>query len=221
LPLASCLSVLFPTLTLFFISYHRYLSDEEATRAAHDSEGFYKTGDIARREGEYFFILGRASVDMLKSGGYKISALDVERECLGLPYVDEVMVVGVEDAEWGQRVAAAVRLRDDQTTYEYSPGPGSGSGRGQGGKPLTLAQLRKDLGGKLARYKLPTLLRVIDGELPKNATGKVSKKVSGPVLFPANYAEIPDVQVWSPASGSGSGSASKSPKKDTTGMARL
>jgi malonyl-CoA/methylmalonyl-CoA synthetase len=152
---------------------------------------------------------------MLKSGGYKISALDVERECLGLPYVDEVMVVGVEDAEWGQRVAAAVRLRDDQTTYKYSSRPGSGSGSGSGrGKPLTLAQLRKDLGGKLARYKLPTLLRVVDGELPKNATGKVSKKVSGPVLFPANYAEIPDVQVWS-------GSASKSPKKDTTGMARL
>ncbi|KIX98675.1 uncharacterized protein Z520_05976 [Fonsecaea multimorphosa CBS 102226] len=184
-----------------------YLSDEAATRAAHDAEGFYKTGDIARREGDYYFILGRASVDILKSGGYKISALDIERECLGLPYINEVMVVGVEDAEWGQRIAAAVSLRDDQTTYSCHP---SGSGSG---KALTLAQLRKDLSGKLARYKLPTILRVVDGELPKNATGKVSKKVSGPVLFPANYAEIPDVQVWS-------GSAS-SPERDARGLARL
>ncbi|OAG42562.1 hypothetical protein AYO21_03147 [Fonsecaea monophora] len=181
-----------------------YLSDEQATRDAHDSDGFYKTGDIGRREGEYYFILGRASVDILKCGGYKISALDIERECLGLPYINEVMVVGVDDAEWGQRVAAAVTLRDDQTTYSYRP---TGSCTA-----LTLAQLRKDLGDKLARYKLPTILRVIEGELPKNATGKVSKKVSGPALFPANYAEIPEVQVWNNTSSS---------RRDTTGMARL
>ncbi|KIW99321.1 uncharacterized protein Z519_00984 [Cladophialophora bantiana CBS 173.52] len=173
-----------------------YLSDEQATRAAHDANGFYKTGDIARREGAYYFILGRASVDILKSGGYKISALDVERECLGLPYINEVMVVGVDDAEWGQRVAAAVSLRADQTTYAYSFRGGSDDGS-RGGRQLTLEQLRKDLADKLARYKLPTLLRVIDGELPKTATGKVSKKATGPLLFPENYAQIPDVQIWS------------------------
>lgn len=49
---------------------------------------------------------------VLKSGGYKISALDVEREILGLDYVSEAAVVGVEDEEWGQRVAAAVVLKD-------------------------------------------------------------------------------------------------------------
>ena len=48
---------------------------------------------------------------VLKSGGYKISALDVEREILGLEYVAEVMVVGVEDEEFGQRVAAAIVLK--------------------------------------------------------------------------------------------------------------
>ena len=102
--------------------------DAEATEKAHDEDGYFKTGDIARREGNKYFILGRASVDskheerrfhftrvankstVLKSGGYKISALDVEREILGLPYVAEVMVVGVEDEEFGQRVAAAVVL---------------------------------------------------------------------------------------------------------------
>lgn len=91
--------------------------------------GFFKTGDIARREGPYYFIMGRASIDsrynsmrisisitnseVLKSGGYKISALDIERELLGLDYVSEVMVVGVEDEEFGQRVAAAIVLKGD------------------------------------------------------------------------------------------------------------
>ncbi|OAP61661.1 hypothetical protein AYL99_03864 [Fonsecaea erecta] len=192
-----------------------YLSDEAATRATHDAQGFYKTGDIARREGKYYFILGRASVDILKSGGYKISALDVERECLGLPYVNEVMVVGVDDPEWGQRVAAAVTLREDQSTYSYR----GSSGGNSGSRALTLAQLRSDLAGKLARYKLPTLLRVVDGELPKNATGKVAKKVSGPMLFPANYAQIPEVQVWSNAAGATGPSSPE--RRNTAGMARL
>jgi malonyl-CoA/methylmalonyl-CoA synthetase len=51
------------------------------------------------------------SLLVLKSGGYKISALDVEREILGLEYVAEVVVVGVEDEEFEQRVAAAVVLK--------------------------------------------------------------------------------------------------------------
>ena len=51
-------------------------------------------------------------VTVLKSGGYKISALDVEREILGLDYISEVAVVGVEDEEFGDRVAAAIVLND-------------------------------------------------------------------------------------------------------------
>ena len=58
-------------------------------------------GDTAWREGHYYFILGRASLDIIASGGYKISALDIERECLALPYLEEVMVVDVEDEEFG------------------------------------------------------------------------------------------------------------------------
>ncbi|KAK9855033.1 AMP-dependent synthetase/ligase [Penicillium brevicompactum] len=90
------------------LMFSKYLFDEKATADAHDSEGYFKSGDIARREGRYYFILGRASIDIIKSGGYKISALDIEREILGLDYVSEVMVVGVEDEEFGQRVAATV-----------------------------------------------------------------------------------------------------------------
>ncbi|EEH40099.2 acyl-activating enzyme [Paracoccidioides lutzii Pb01] len=169
--------------------FSKYLYDEVATVEAHDADGFFKTGDVARREGNYYFILGRASLDILKSGGYKISALDIEREILGLPYVSEVMVVGVADDEFGQRVAAVVSLRDDQTMYRCAE-------NGWVGKDFTLDVLRRDLRKKLAAYKMPTLLRVVEGELPKSGTGKVVKKELGPKFFPADYHREFEVQVW-------------------------
>jgi malonyl-CoA/methylmalonyl-CoA synthetase len=130
-------------------------------------------------------MLNIASVDIIKSGGYKISALDIERECLGLPYVEEVMCVGVEDDEFGQRVAAAIKLREDQNIYSV------------GGKELTIDGLRNDLRGRLAGYKLPTLLRILDTELPKTASGKVQKKLLGPRLFPCpGWQTTPEIQIW-------------------------
>ncbi|UZP43538.1 hypothetical protein NXS19_011350 [Fusarium pseudograminearum] len=92
--------------------FAKYLMEPETTKNAHDADGWYRTGDIARREGNFYFIVGRASVDIIKSGGYKISALDIERACLALPYVNEAMVVGVEDDEFGQRVGAVLALKN-------------------------------------------------------------------------------------------------------------
>lgn len=164
--------------------------DPEATKNAHDADGWYKTGDIARCEGGYYFIVGRASVDIIKSGGYKISALDIERACLTLPYVNEAMVVGVEDEEFGQRVGAVLVVKN-------------ASG-------ITLEKVRNDLRGQLAGYKLPTVLRVMDREIPKGATGKVQKKILGPKLLPSpGYEKIAEVQVW------------KKPKKAQLVQARL
>ncbi|KAF2167604.1 hypothetical protein M409DRAFT_22406 [Zasmidium cellare ATCC 36951] len=153
--------------------FSKYLGDPEATRKAHDADGFYKTGDIAEKRGNNYFILGRASIDIIKTGGYKVSALDVERALLGLPYVAEAMVVGVEDDTYGQRVGAAVVLR-----------PGH-----DGATPkISLAGMRKDLRDSLVAYKMPTLLRVVP-VLPKSPTGKVSKKILGPQLFSPQKAE--------------------------------
>lgn len=113
----------------------------------------------------------------MKSGGYKISALDVEREMLGLPYVSEAMVCGVEDEEFGERVAAAVVLKGRDT--------------------LRIDELRKDLRDSLPGYQMPTLLRVVK-EIPKNTMGKVMKKLIRPQLYPPEG--HPDVQRWtSPA----------------------
>jgi malonyl-CoA/methylmalonyl-CoA synthetase len=109
----------------------------------------------------------------MKSGGYKISALDVEREILGLPYISEVMVIGVEDEEFGERVAAAIVLKDKTG--------------------LKLDDLRKDLRGSLPGYQMPTVLRVVN-EIPKNATGKTMKKQLRPQMFPPEGHA--DIQRW-------------------------
>ena len=153
----------------------KYLSDKEATIAAFNNDGYFKTGDIARREGDFYFIEGRASSDILKSGGYKMSALDVEREMLGLDYVSEVAIVGVDDEEFGQRVAALVVLQ--ASSHEY----------------LSIDQLRSDLRASLAGYKMPTLLRLV-ASIPKNAMGKVSKGRLAVEMFPQQG--HPDIQTW-------------------------
>ncbi|TKA32419.1 hypothetical protein B0A50_01525 [Salinomyces thailandicus] len=167
--------------------FSKYLFNPEATRAAHTEDGYYRTGDIARREGEWYWILGRASVDIIKSGGYKLSALDIEREIMGLPYVAEVMVVGVPDEEFGERVASAVVLKEGDADGEQAVGSG-----------LSIQRLRDDLRSRLAGYKMPTLLRLVEGELPKSGTGKVVKKVLGPQFFPSHCRKLAEVQVWSP-----------------------
>ena len=91
------------------------------------------------------------------------------------------MVVGVEDEEYGQRVAATVSLKTDQNTSR---------------KNLTLAELREALRDRMAKYKIPTILRVVQGELPKSGTGKVQKRILGPQYFPKNYRDLPEIQVW-------------------------
>jgi malonyl-CoA/methylmalonyl-CoA synthetase len=173
-----------------FNMFSKYLHDADATKKAHDDEGYYKTGDVARKEGRYYFIMGRSDIDILKSGGYKISALDVERELLALPYISEAMVVGVPDDEFGQRVGAAVSLRTDKLAQDFYKETGRSS------MQLDLDDLRSDVRSRLAGYKMPTLLRVVQGEIPKGGTGKVVKKILGPQFFPETYRDDPEVQVW-------------------------
>ena len=168
--------------------FAKYLFDNEATARAHDKDGFFRTGDILRREGGYYFVVGRESVDIIKSGGYKISATEVERACMNLPYVGEVAVLGVPDEEFGERVAAVVFPKFPPTAI---------CNIGDDTK-LTIDRLRSDLRTELAPYKLPTLLRVVAEELPKGGTGKVQKKILGPKMFPKSWREGSnnDVQMW-------------------------
>ncbi|KAH2934129.1 hypothetical protein KXW73_004058 [Aspergillus fumigatus] len=138
-----------------FLEYWR---QPDATAREFTADGWFKTGDVARRDGSgAYFIQGRASVDLIKSGGYKISALEVERKMLGLDTIEEVAVVGLADEEWGQRVAAVVKQR-----------PGT--------EPLDLLGLRAQLKQEMAPYKIPTVLKVVDC-IERNAMGKVNKKI--------------------------------------------
>jgi malonyl-CoA/methylmalonyl-CoA synthetase len=129
-------------------------------------------------------------MDIIKSGGYKISALDIEREILSLPYISEVMVVGVTDEEFGQRVAAVLSLQEEELGCDFFDSHGDGT------ILLTIDDLRRDLRKRLAGYKLPTLLKVVEGDLPKTASGKVLKKVLGAKYFPDDYESCPGVQIW-------------------------
>lgn len=98
-----------------------------------------------------------------------------------LEYISECMVVGVKDAKVGQRVAAAIVLKDDQDEENQA---------------LSLIDLRNDLSHRLANYKMPTILRIIEDELPKTATGKVSKHTLCQKLFPPDYRSLSEVQFW-------------------------
>ena len=118
-------------------------------------EGWFKTGDIAFLErGGSYRILGRESVDIIKSGGYKISALEIEEVLREHPLVEQCAVVGVADPRWGERIGAALVLSE--------------------GSSIELEELRDWASGRLARYKLPTRLLVLPS-LPRNSMGKVIK----------------------------------------------
>jgi malonyl-CoA/methylmalonyl-CoA synthetase len=134
-----------------FAGYH---GREAATRDAFQ-DGWFRTGDVARREpAGHIVLLGRTSVDILKSGGEKISALEVEEVLRDHPSIAEVAVVGVPDSEWGDRVTAVAVLKD--------------------GAALDLDTLRAWAKERLLPYKVPRALVVVD-ELPRNAMGKVQK----------------------------------------------
>jgi malonyl-CoA/methylmalonyl-CoA synthetase len=134
--------------------FREYWRREQATRECFRHGGWFRTGDVGVREDGVYRLLGRQSVDIIKSGGEKISALEIESVLADHPAIRECAVVGTPDPEWGQRVAAAVVLED--------------------GADLDLESLRGWCKARLAVYKVPTALHLLD-ELPRNAMGKVTK----------------------------------------------
>jgi len=133
--------------------FREYWNNPEAT-AQGFVEGWFRTGDVAVRERGYYRIMGRQSVDIIKSGGYKISALEIENVLLAHPAIRECAVLGVEDPTWGEIVAVAAVLR--------------------AGEALDIGALTAWCSGKLSPYKLPRRLAIV-ASLPRNAMGKVLK----------------------------------------------
>jgi malonyl-CoA/methylmalonyl-CoA synthetase len=109
---------------------------------------------MAVLETGYYRIMGRLSVDIIKSGGYKLSALEIEAALLEHPLIAECAVIGLSDETWGEAVTAVVVTK--------------------GHAPLELSGLRDWCKGRLSVYKVPQRLLVAT-ELPRNAMGKVTK----------------------------------------------
>ena len=133
-----------------FLEYWRRPGE---TRAAF-RDGWFRTGDVALVENGSFRLLGRTSIDIIKTGGFKVSALEIEEVLRTHPAIAECAVVGVSDEDWGECVSAAVELRD--------------------GASLSLDDLQQWAKSYLAPYKIPRALRQVP-ELPRNAMGKVVK----------------------------------------------
>ena len=113
--------------------FSHYWGRPEATAEAFDERGFFRTGDCVevRRDGRFFDVLGRISADIVKTGGHKVSALEVEAKLLEHPLVAEVAVVGVPDEAYGE-VGSAIVVRGGGRRGGEEEGRGGG-GLGGGG----------------------------------------------------------------------------------------
>ena len=128
----------------------------EATREAFTLSGWFRTGDIGYLDEEgYLFICDRKK-DMIITGGENVYPAEVESELVAHPDIAEVAVVGLPDEKWGETVAAVITLSSDREP--------------------SLEDLNQFLADRLARYKRPRVLHVMD-LLPRNPAGKVQKFV--------------------------------------------
>ena len=133
--------------------FSEYWNKPDATREAF-RDGWFLTGDTAVLENGRYRILGRTSIDILKTGGHKVSALEIEEALRRHPGIAECCIIGVADEEWGERVGAVVVLHP--------------------GHALDLPSLRAWARECLAPHKLPSRLVSLEA-LPRNAMGKVVK----------------------------------------------
>ncbi len=140
-----------------------YWQRSDATQKAFTADGWFRTGDIAVNEDGYIRMLGRDSIDIIKSGGYKISALELEEVLRIHPAVSDCSVIGVPNDEWGEVVSAVLILKDPAV----SP-----------------ADINSWLRERLPGYKIPRQYRIV-AELPRNAMGKVTKNDLKPLFLPS------------------------------------
>lgn len=134
--------------------FGEYWKRPEATKDSFTVDGWFKTGDVAVIENGYIRIMGRNSVDIIKSGGYKISALEIEEVLRSSPHVKDCAVVGLENEEWGELVAAAIVVAGDQSVDTS----------------LINIWMRE----RMPAYRVPRKYIILK-DLPRNAMGKVTK----------------------------------------------
>jgi len=132
-----------------------YWENPKATKETFSDDGWFKTGDIAILEDRYYRIMGRSSVDIIKTGGEKVSALEIESTLLEHEDIQECAVIGIPDKTWGEAIIAVIVLRDS-------------------GKLLSKEDLKAWCKSCMSAYKVPKRFEVMDA-LPRNAMGKITK----------------------------------------------
>lgn len=133
--------------------FQEYWQKKEATENTFTEDGWFKTGDVAVDEDGYYKILGRSSIDIIKSGGYKISALEIEEVLRTHSAITDCSVVGIDNEEWGELVVAAIIVNDSS---------------------LDINALNTWMRERMPSYRVPRRYKIVD-ELPRNAMGKVTK----------------------------------------------
>lgn len=139
--------------------FREYLNKPEQTKETFSDDGWFKTGDTAEflKDKHIYKLIGRTSVDVIKSGGYKISALDIEKELLGHDLIDDVTVIGLQDPVWGQKVFALVVLKQALQSQ------------------FCADEFKKWCKQRLPKQSVPKMVKVIE-KMPRNQLGKVNKK---------------------------------------------
>ncbi len=133
-----------------FLEYH---GKAQATQDTFTADGWFKTGDVAILDSRYYKILGRSSVDIIKSGGYKISALEIEEILRTHADISDCSVIGIDNEEWGELVVAVLMVNNPEIDF----------------KELTIW-----LKTQMPAYRVPRQFKIVT-ELPRNAMGKVTK----------------------------------------------
>jgi malonyl-CoA/methylmalonyl-CoA synthetase len=132
-----------------------YWNRETVTAESFTADGWFKTGDLAVCIDGYFKILGRLSSDIIKSGGYKLSAIEIEETLREYPLLADCAVLGIPDETWGEIVVAVLVLKDKKLDVDTK-------------------LLSEWLASKMPSYKIPKKYRIVV-DLPRNAMGKVVK----------------------------------------------
>jgi acyl-CoA synthetase (AMP-forming)/AMP-acid ligase II len=139
------------------MTFGGYYGNEEATAAA-VVDGWYHTGDLAEIDDDgYLAIIGRAR-DIIRTGGESVAPVEVEGVLRSHPTIDDLAVVGIPDPQWGEIVCACIVLKD-------------------GEEPPTVEDLRAHCGDRLASYKHPRQVAVVQS-IPRTASNnKVQRRL--------------------------------------------
>lgn len=131
-----------------------YWKKEQATAECFTADGFFRTGDIALKDDEgYYKILGRKSTDIIKTAGYKVSAIEIEETLRQHPQISDCAVIGISDDDKGEKIVGFVIAKN---------------------KELDETSLKNWLKEILAYYKIPSKVLFVE-DFPRNAMGKVIK----------------------------------------------